>query len=80
MRRAELVEQLLVRGRLFEGVQVGAVDVLEQRIAQHGVVAGVANDRRNRVPADGLGGTPPPFAHDELVATATDFPDDDRLQ
>ena len=50
VRRAELLEQLLVRGRLFERVQVGPVDVLQQRVPEHRVVAGVPDDRRDRAP------------------------------
>ena len=80
VRRAELVQQLLVRGRLFERVQVGAVDVLEQRVPQHRVVAGVPDDRRDGLLADGLGGPPAALAHDQFVAAVADVADDDRLE
>ena len=48
---AELLQQLLVGGRLFQRVELGAVDVLQQRVAQHRVVGGVPDDRRDRRPA-----------------------------
>ena len=51
---AELLQQLLVGGRLFQRVQRLAVQVLQQGIAQQRVVGGVANDRR-----DGRRGRPP---------------------
>ena len=80
MRGAELVEQLLVGGRLFEGVQVGAVDVLEQGIAEHRVVAGVAHDGRDGVLADGLGGAPAAFTHDQLVRAVAEVAHHDGLE
>ncbi len=45
------------------------MQVLQQRVAQHVVVVGLAHDRRDRVASGLLGGTPPPLTHDELAAT-----------
>ena len=64
---AELVEQLLVGRRLLERVELDAVDVLQQRVAQHRVVGGLADDRRDRVQAGPLARPPAALAHDELV-------------
>jgi len=44
--RAEVVEQLLIGGGLFEGVELLPVQVLEQRVAQHVCVRRLADDRR----------------------------------
>ena len=54
VRAAEVVEQLLVGGRLLERVQLGAVQVLQQRVAEQVVVAGLPDDRRD----DGRGRPP----------------------
>ena len=80
MRAAEVVEQLLVGGRLLERVQVAAVEVLEQCVAQHRVVAGVSNDRRDRRQASLQRGAPAPLPHDQLVASGIDRAQNDRLQ
>ena len=45
---AEVVEHLLVGGRLFERVQLAAVQVLQQRVPEHHVVRGVAHDGGDR--------------------------------
>ena len=48
---AEVVEQLLVGGRLLEGVELAAVEVLQQGVTQEVVVLGGLDDRRDRVVA-----------------------------
>ena len=70
VRGAELLEQLLVGGRLLQRVELDPVDVLQQRVAQHGVVGGVPDDGRHGVQPGGAGGPQPALAHDELVADA----------
>ncbi len=65
---AELVEQLLIGGRLFQRVQLDAVDVLQQGVAQHAVVGGLPHDRGDGGQAGLLGRAPAPLPHDELVA------------
>ena len=80
VRRAELLEQLLVRRRLFQRVEVRPVDVLEQRVAQHRIVAGVADDRRDRFLADRLRRTPAALTHDQLVPAVAEVAYDDRLE
>jgi hypothetical protein len=80
---AEVVQQLLVGRTLLERVELAAVQVLQQRVAQQVVVGGVPHDRRDRAEAGLLGGPPAPLAHDELVAglaVAGQRPDHDRLQ
>ena len=51
VRAAEVVEQLLVGGGLFERIELGPVQVLQQRVAQQGVVGGLADDGRDGVEA-----------------------------
>ena len=84
---AEVVEQLLVYGRLLERVELAAVQVLEQGVPEQVVVVGVLDDRRNGVLAGQLAGPETTLAHDELearrgglVRLGDDRPDDDRLQ
>ena len=48
---AEVVEQLLVGGRLLQRVELRAVQVLQQRVAQQVVVGRVADDRGDRARA-----------------------------
>ena len=86
---AEVVEQLLVGGRLLERVELAAVQVLQQGVAQEVVVLGLLDDRRDGLLAGLLGRAPAALAHDELeadlaVAVALglhrDGPHDDGLQ
>jgi hypothetical protein len=81
---AELVQQLLVGRGLLERVELLAVQVLQQRVAQHVVVGGLADDGRDRLQARLPTGPPAPLAHDELVALAAvvvgQLPHDDGLE
>ena len=78
--RAEVVEQLLVRRRLFEGIELRAVKVLDERVAEHVVVGRLADDGRDAVKPGSLRCPHPPLAHDELVAVGAELPHDDRLE
>ena len=69
---AEVLEQLAVGRRLLQRVELGAVQVLQQRVAQHVVVAGLPDDGRDRLQAGLLGGAPPTLAHDQLVSAVAD--------
>ena len=77
---AEVGQQLLVRGRLFQRVELSPVQVLQQRVAQQVVVLGPPHDGRDHRQAGGLGGSPAPLAHHQLEPVAAQRPDDDRLQ
>ena len=79
MRHFELIEKLLVRGRLFQRVQLCPVDVLQQRVSKQIVVSRLPNDRRDGVQTRLLGSAPPSLPHDELVVTALDRAHHDRL-
>ena len=68
LRDTEVLEQLLVRARLLERVQLSAMEILEQSIPQHGVVGGIAHDRGDRVETGEGGCSQSTLAHDELVA------------
>jgi hypothetical protein len=80
VRDAELGEQLLVGRRLLERVELDAVDVLQQRVAEHDVVGGGADDRRDAAGARALRGAPAALAHDELEASGPGLPHHDWLQ
>ena len=71
---AEVLEQLLVGGRLLERVELGAVQVLQQRVAEHVGVVGGPDDRGDPLEPGLLGGPPPALAHDQLVARRTPPP------
>ena len=43
----EFLEQLLIGRRLFQRIQLRAVDVLQQGVPEHVVIGGLADDRRN---------------------------------
>jgi hypothetical protein len=81
---AELVQQLLVGRGLLERVELLAVQVLQQRVAQHVVVGGLADDGRDRLQPACRPARQPPLAHDELVALAAvvvgQLPHDDGLE
>ena len=77
---AEVLEQLAVGGRLLERVELRAVEVLQQRVAEHVVVVGLAHDRGDRVATGLLGGAPATLAHDQLVRVLAGAAYDDRLQ
>ena len=80
MRTPEVIEQLPVRGGLLQRVELGPVEVFEQGVAQHRIVAGVADDRGDRGQLCLLGCAPPTLAHDELVALVVEWADDDGLE
>src|SRR5690606_4325790 len=74
----------LQRAGLLERVQVLALNVLDQRDGDRGLVRNVADDRGNDLEARHLGGAPAPLAGDDLVAdlaggAVSQRPDDDRL-
>lgn len=82
---SEVFEELLIGGCLLKGVELTPVEVLQQRIAQHVVVCRGADDRRDDTEACRAGGSPPSFAHDQLVPGGGTIlgptgPHDDRLQ
>ena len=77
---AEVVEQLGVGGRLLQRVQLLAMQVLQQRVAQHRLVGGLANDGRDLGELGELGRPPAALTHDELVVLAAERAHDDRLQ
>jgi shikimate kinase len=80
MRSAEIVEQLLVRRRLFEGIQLLAMQVLQQRVPQHVVVVRLPDDGRDVLQARPLRSAPAALTHDEFVASAAEATHHDRLQ
>ena len=77
---AEVAQELVVGRCLLERVELLTVQVLQQGVAQHDVVGGVADDRRDAT-EPGLARCPPAsLAHDELVPRWPNAADDDRLK
>src|SRR5690606_34816193 len=68
---AEVLEELLVRGRLLQRVELLPVQVLHEGVTEQVVVAGVADDRRDGLQPGHLGRPPAALAHDELVLVLT---------
>src|SRR5206468_12610852 len=69
--KREVLDQLLVRRRFFERVQLLALDVLYDRLLKHRRVVGGADDGRDRLQADAARGAPPALAGNQLEAVAT---------
>ena len=76
----EVLQQLVVRRRLFQRVQLRPVQVLQQRVQQQLFVVGRPDDRGDPLQT-GLTARPPAaLAHDQLIALRPDLPYDDRLE
>ena len=79
----ELLHELLVRRRLFNGVQLTAVQVLQQGITEKIAIFGLTNNRRDGAQASRLGCTPAALTHDQFILFGAVFArgtHDDRLQ
>ena len=78
---AEIADQCAIPFRLFERIEIGALDVLDDRKLQRFAVSGLDDDDRNLVQPGTLGRPPPPFAGDDLihVGNAAECARDDRL-
>ena len=78
----EAVNQRLVAERLFQGVEVGALDILDDGDLKDVEIVKVAHQHRHRVQASPLGRAPTPLARDDLKfpGRAGHGPDKDRLQ
>ena len=68
MGQIELVDQTIERIRFFERIQVFALNVLDQRHGDGGIVFDVADYRRYFLEACQLCGAPAAFAGNDLVA------------
>ena len=79
MGQPEVLDQLLVRGRFLEWIEVVAVEVLHERMLDRRSVVGLAYERGDHLEADPPGGAPATLAGDQLVAVA-DRADEDRLE
>ena len=65
---AEVLQQLLIGGSLLQGVEVRPVQVLQQGIAQQGIILGLPDDRRDHRQARQPARPPPALSSDQLVA------------
>ncbi len=78
---AVLLDHPVVHHRFLERREVLALEVLDDRDLEGGVVVQLFDEGRDRGEPAGLGRAPAPFAGDELVPTrVVDRPDEDRLQ
>ena len=85
MRHLELADEAVQRARLFQGIQILALDIFDQRHRHGGFIVDTADQRRNFVQARHLRGTPAALTSDDFVTarlsrlTFVDRPHDDRL-
>ena len=75
----ELLDQLAVRLRGLERIEILALEVLDEGDLELLAVGELADDRRDAFETGRLGGTQPPLAGDELVAVDR-LHDEDRLE
>jgi hypothetical protein len=80
LRPIRVASSLLVGSRLLEGVQLGAVQVLQECVAQQRVVLGVPDDGRNGHESGLPRRAEPALAHDQLVAAGPDAAHHHRLK
>ena len=66
--------------RLFDGVQILALDILDKRYFKCLGIVEVTNDHRDFMKPGALGGPPAPLAGDNLVLPTTVWARDDRLK
>ena len=77
---AEALDQVAVAGRLLDGVEIGALHVLDDGELERLLIAQIAHDHRHLMQAGPLRRAPAPFAGDDLVAAALAIrARDDRL-
>jgi hypothetical protein len=70
LRQPELVNEALIALRLLKGIEVGALEILDERKREHGPVVELMNDGGNLCPAQTSNGSQPPLSCDELPAPA----------
>ena len=78
LRQAEVVHQLAIGRSLLQGVEVLAVDVLDDRSLKRPLVVGGANQSGNAPQAGPLGGPPATLPCNNLISFYC-FSDNDRL-
>src|ERR1700733_9485667 len=79
LRHFELVAQAIVGTGLFHGVQVGALQILNDRHLHRLLVGNVTQDCRHGSLAGQFGGEPAAFAGDQLEAIVGQWPNQNRL-
>src|SRR5699024_3157509 len=84
VRGTEVVQQLLVSRSLLQGVELLALQVLQESVPEQLIVLGTTDDRGDPVETGLLGRPPPALPHDQFMARGTihvlEFADHDRLQ
>ena len=76
----EVLDELLVGGRLLERVELLALEVLDDRLLEHRGVVGDPDDRGDRLEPDAPRRAPAALARDQLVAVAARPRDQHRLE
>ena len=80
VRRAEIIEKLLVCGGFLQRVELLAVQVLDQGVAQEVGVGDFPDDRGDQLEVGALTGPPSALTHDQFVAAGHHLADHDRLK
>src|ERR1700716_3311678 len=68
--KAELIEETLIALRLLQGIEVGALEILDKGEGKHRSVIEVAHDSRNLRPAKASSRPQSALPRDELPTTA----------
>ena len=69
----EVTQELLVGERFLQVVVVGAMQVLQKRVSEEGIVFGPANDGRDRLHARDLVAAEPALTQEQLEVLGSDF-------
>jgi hypothetical protein len=80
MSKTEVLDELLIRGGLLKGIEVLAVQILDQSLLNAQDVADGSHQGRNRLQTGSPGGSPPAFTCDQLVAVVSQGTDKNRLE
>jgi hypothetical protein len=79
LRIAEFADQFLVAGCLLDGIEIGALHVLDDGVFQRGLVVRLDDHDRHFVQSRLLRRAPAPLAGDDLVGVGAGPTHDDRL-
>src|SRR2546423_5174808 len=79
MCESEFIGEALVAARFLHGIQIGALEILDQRQREQRAIVDVANDRGDIIPAESCRSTKATLAGDELEIIARPS-DGNRLQ
>jgi hypothetical protein len=75
LRESEFLLEPIVSVCFFDRVEIGPLEVLHKGQGKHLALVKLADNRRNRSPAEGLGGAQSPLSGDEFITVSRDAKD-----